>query len=90
MKFTLASVLIVTASAFSTPAFNAQSTALKMSAVETSLYTFEKSEAIFAEAKNVSLHVDVRAESCFISRCFDIHMMDYVSNIVNEAWMMRW
>jgi hypothetical protein len=56
MKFTLASVLIATASAFSTPSFNAQNTALKMSAVETPLYTFQKSEEIFAEAKNVSGH----------------------------------
>jgi hypothetical protein len=56
MKFALASVLIATTSAFSTPSFNTKNTALKMSAVETPLYTFEKSEEIFAEAKNVSEH----------------------------------
>ena len=54
MKFALASVLIGTAAAFSSPSFVAKSSALKMSAVETELFTFAKSEEIFAEAQTVS------------------------------------
>jgi len=53
MKFALASALMLgSAAAFSPAAFSKPSTALK-SAVETELYTFEKSEEIFAEAKNL-------------------------------------
>ena len=57
MKFAFATALMASsAAAFSPSSFSASSTALQMSAVEkTELYTFEKSEEIFAEAKNVSL-----------------------------------
>merc|ERR1719343_686089 len=56
MKLSVASALLAiasTAAAFSPASVPSANTALKMSAVETELYTFEKSEEIFAEAKEL-------------------------------------
>jgi len=55
MKFALASLLVGSAAAFSNPAFMGKTSSLKMSAVESSTYTFTKSEEIFAEAQTVSI-----------------------------------
>jgi len=53
MKFALAlSMMAGSAVAFSSPSFGARNTALN-SAVATELYTFEKSEEIFSEAKTL-------------------------------------
>ena len=55
MKLAFATALMAsTAAAFSPASVPSANTALKMSAVETELYTFEKSEEIFAAAKEVS------------------------------------
>ncbi len=55
MKLAFATALMAsTAAAFSPASVPSASTALKMSAVETELYTFEKSEEIFTAAKEVS------------------------------------
>ena len=54
MKLAFATALMASSAAAFTPSFSAPNTALKMSAVETEVYTFDKSEEIFAEAKNVS------------------------------------
>lgn len=56
MKLAIASAFIGYAAAFSSPAFTtkASSTSLKMTATDTPIYTFTKSEEIFAEAKTVS------------------------------------
>lgn len=57
MKFALAlSMLAGSAVAFSNPTFVNRNTALN-SAVASDVYTFEKSEEIFAEAKTVSTRV---------------------------------
>jgi glutamate-1-semialdehyde 2,1-aminomutase len=55
MKFAIASALLIgTATAFSSPSFVARSSALSMSsATESAVYTFDKSEEIFAEAKTL-------------------------------------
>jgi len=53
MKLAFATALMASTAAAFSPSFSASSTALKMSAVETDVYTFEKSEEIFAEAKNL-------------------------------------
>merc|ERR1719276_817792 len=53
MKLAFATALMASTAAAFSPSFSSSSTALKMSAVETDLYTFEKSEEIFAEAKNL-------------------------------------
>ena len=55
MKLAFATALMASTAAAFSPSFSTSSSALKMSAVETEVYTFEKSEEIFAEAKNVSL-----------------------------------
>ena len=55
MKLAFAIALMAGSAAAFSPSFSTStSTALKMSAVQTELYTFERSEEIFAEAKNVS------------------------------------
>jgi len=57
MKFSAASLFLLSSSAaaFSAPTFGApRSSALKMTATETQVYTFAKSEEIFAEAQEVS------------------------------------
>ncbi len=54
MKFALATALMAGSAAAFSPSFSTFNTALKMSAVESEVYTFEKSEEIFAEAKTVS------------------------------------
>ena len=54
MKLAFATALMASSAAAFSPSFSAPNTALKMSAVETEVYTFDKSEEIFAEAKNVS------------------------------------
>ncbi len=54
MKLAFATALMASSAAAFTPSFSAPKTSLMMSAVETELYTFEKSEEIFAEAQNVS------------------------------------
>jgi len=53
MKLAFATALMASSAAAFTPSFSAPNTALKMSAVETEVYTFDKSEEIFAEAKNL-------------------------------------
>jgi hypothetical protein len=54
MKFSLALAMMVgSAAAFNTPSFGTRTTALK-SAVANELFTFEKSDEIFTEAKTVS------------------------------------
>jgi len=54
MKLVFASAMLVgTAAAFSSPSFMAKTSALKMSAVETPLYTYEKSKEIFTEAQDL-------------------------------------
>jgi len=53
MKLAFATALMASTAAAFSPSFSSSSTALKMSAVDTDLYTFEKSEEIFAEAKNL-------------------------------------
>jgi hypothetical protein len=55
MKFTIAAAFLAGSAAAFSPAFASRSsTGLKMSAVETDVYTFAKSEEIFAEAQTVS------------------------------------
>lgn len=55
MKFTIAAAFLAGSAAAFSPAFATHSSnALKMSAVETEVYTFAKSEEIFAEAQTVS------------------------------------
>ena len=57
MKLSLALTMMVgSAAAFTTPTFSTRSSSLN-SAVAKELYTFEKSEEIFAEAKNVSKYI---------------------------------
>jgi len=53
MKLAFATALMASTAAAFSPSFSSSGTALKMSAVDTDLYTFEKSEEIFAEAKNL-------------------------------------
>jgi len=54
MKFALASVLLIgTTVAFSSHSFVRRDVSAKMSAVETDVYTFKKSEAMMAEAKTL-------------------------------------
>merc|ERR1719276_135978 len=53
MKLAFATALMASTAAAFSPSFSSSSTALKMSAVETDLYTFEKSEEIFSEAKTL-------------------------------------
>lgn len=53
MKLAIATVILSTAAAFSTPSYAAKNTALKMSAVETPVYSFTKSEEVFAEAQEL-------------------------------------
>ena len=54
MKFTLAlSMMVGSAAAFTAPSFVGRNTALN-SAVASDVFTFEKSEEIFEEAKTVS------------------------------------
>merc|ERR1719276_635500 len=53
MKLAFATALMASTAATFSPSFSASSTALKMSAVEAETYTFEKSEKIFAEAKEL-------------------------------------
>lgn len=55
MKFALASLMLIgTTVAFSSPAFTRQDVSVKMSAIDTDVYTFKKSEEMMAEAKTVS------------------------------------
>jgi len=56
MKLTFATALLIgSTAAFTSPALVRRNTVLAMSsAVETPVYTFAKSEEIFAEAKTVS------------------------------------
>lgn len=54
MKLAIASAFLVgSAAAFGTPSYAAKNSALKMSAVETPVYTFAKSEEIFTEAQDL-------------------------------------
>jgi len=54
MKFALASLMLIgTTVAFSSPAFTRQDVSVKMSAVDTDVYTFKKSEEMMAEAKTL-------------------------------------
>jgi len=54
MKFVLASAMLIgTTVAFSSPSFVARDASLKMSTVETDVYSFTKSEEKFAEAKEL-------------------------------------
>jgi hypothetical protein len=55
MKFTVAAAFLAGSAAAFSPVFATRGPAgLKMSAVETEVYTFAKSEEIFAEAQTVS------------------------------------
>ena len=55
MKIALASAMLIgSAVAFSGPSFGRPASALKSTEAKTEIYTFEKSEEIFAEAQEVS------------------------------------
>jgi hypothetical protein len=65
MKFSLATALLMagSAAAFTTTPSFARSSALKMSTVTETTYTFAKSEEIFAEAQTVSFS-DLKNPMC--------------------------
>ena len=64
MKFAIATAVLAGSAAAFSPVFATRSSlALKMSAVDTEVYTFAKSEEIFAEAQTVRFSHLVRCDA---------------------------